>query len=73
MKLILNKNDVKKYEEARQRRMTLAEAHEYEDILKFELLELDPENKALKYYGSVWEAISSYTDAINEIRKRAVK
>lgn len=50
-------------------RMTIEEAHMYEDELEKELREKDPTNKALKYYGSTWKAIDSYNAALKELKE----
>jgi len=51
-------------------RMTMDEAHIYEIELEKELRKLNPKSKALRFYGSTWEAIESYNRAIFRIKKR---
>jgi predicted metal-dependent hydrolase len=50
--------------------MTLEEAHEYESDLEKELKQKDSKNKALRFYGSTWDAIKAYQAALDRISKR---
>ena len=54
-------------------RMTLENAHLYEEELENELKKLCSKSKALRFYPSTWKAIESYERAINRIRKRREK
>lgn len=52
-----------------EKRIGIAQAHEYELLLEKELRSLNPKSKALKYYRSVWKAIDTYEHSIRRIRK----
>ena len=47
--------------------MRFDETQNEENRLERELHRLDPDNPALKYYGSVWAAIDAYRDALDAV------
>ena len=67
--MIPNKEEIEKYEAARKRRMTIAEAHELEIDLEQQLKREDPNNEALRYYGTTWVAIEAYQVALAKLKR----
>ena len=49
--------------------MNIFEAIEEEKRLEAELKRRDPNNTALRYYGSTWAAIDAYRSALRKLDK----